>query len=460
MESSGLMFIFMFLLMQCEIADVVASASTTSSPMSPRATLFGSTIIKTYSSNLTSAGSSAIQRTAGNTSDSAATGCSKQDSSSTRIDKQQTSILLDESKRRIWCFGPHADSKVKNQRYYLPVRFLSVLRRKDMIILPGNHQPIREFVDFVVPLLGLSHDQIIWTDGNSVSIDADIDAAILNGLKERILLSGQSGSFGSNWVLVPYCVTKDFLGWSSGLCKQFSGGNHHDAKTISSGLDDGEEKVPVQERGPGLEVFGETELWNSKYGHKGILHRHIADLSVTSIIEDIDKGDAATSALTALESIATTVAKGYQCSTVEHLLEAYKLLKKETFDDRAVIKPITGCAGWGIVFIDSVEELLNYDFPMGEVLLEEMLNLDLTEDGHVISPAVHYLGQNLFGGQLVDQLMKSTTYLGWRESKADPIFQKKVLDMTEKLLRFTQPKVCVTIYERFYPHRHNIQSNF
>jgi hypothetical protein len=55
-----------------------------------------------------------------------------------------------------------------------------------------------------------------------------------------------------------------------------------------------------------------------------------------------------------------------------------------------VIKPVFGAAGEGILFLNSVEQLKMYDFPMGEVCLEEFLDLDKAEDGLVLSPAMHY----------------------------------------------------------------------
>lgn len=430
--TSNFMFTFLVILLHCEIAAVVVSSAATS--MLPNLSSFGNNIAKAYRNNHTDE-VPLYKRKSDELARASTVENDVKSDSKLNVDeiRHQPSILLDESKRRIWCFGPHADSKVKNQRYYLPVRFLSVLRKKDLIILPGNHAPTREFVDFMIPLLGLSEDQIIWTSGESISIDADIDSNIRNRIKDLIETSGTSTTANSEWVLVPYCVTKSFLGWSSELCEKFS--ITSDSESDTSGEKplssvDSQQFINSVAGGATLEIFGESESWNAKYGHKGILHRHMADLSVSSVMDDIDRG-----------STPTRVAKGYQCSTVEHLLEAYELLKKGTLDNRAVIKPISGCAGWGILFISTAEELMTYDFPMGEVLLEEMLNLDLTEDGLVISPAVHYLGPELFGGQLVDQLMKNTSYLGWRESKADPVFQQKVLDMTEKLLKFTQPRV-------------------
>lgn len=270
----------------------------------------------------------------------------------------------------------------------------------------------------------MSEKQILYTSGKSFSLDKDIETEIQNQLQELIRNSEQldDDKKGCEWVLVPYCATQFFKQWSSVLSREFSSPN----EDLKSGKikDSNKENSKIS-----LEVFGESEEWIDVYGHKGILHRHMRDLLTKAVIEDID-----------LDMKKNSVPKGYQCSNNQHLLDAYILLQQETGIDKAVIKPIFGTAGYGIIFISSVKELEDYDFPMGEVLLEEMLDLDLTDDGLIISPAVHYIGTELFGGRLVDQLMRNTTYLGWRESKANKIFQEKVLKMTEKLIQYTQPK--------------------
>ena len=315
------------------------------------------------------------------------------------------------------------------------MRFLSVLRPKDVMILPGNHEPTQEFVNFMLPLLGLSSEQIIWTTGEHFALDEDINESIQNQLRS-IILSSTSSIFGSKWVFVPYSATKSFSRWSSIISEEFPMtspfvSNEDDSKRNKCNHEENNDNKIIPTKKATLEVFGESEEWNEKYGHKGILHRHMSDLSKKAVIEEIDEN----------YKKSTTVPKGYQCSNVRHLLEAYILLQKETNSIKAVIKPIFGTAGFGIIFIDSIKELKEYAFPMGDVLLEEMLNLDFTDDGLVISPAVHYIGEKIFGGKLVDQLMRNTTYLGWRESKANIEFQNIVLDMTEKLIAFTKPKV-------------------
>ena len=297
------------------------------------------------------------------------------------------------------------------------------MRSKDIMILPGNHSPTKDFVNFIIPLLGLSEEQIIWTSGENYSLDKDITQGIRDKLGGLIRTSAcQSNKnckeYGCNWVLIPYTASHCLYEWSSSLLQEFPN------VSCTSKLD-----VSPPRRAT-LEVFGESEEWNEKYGHKGILHRHMSSLSKRAVIEEIDENFKK-----------TFVPKGYQCSNTEHLLGAYELLFQETSSRKAVIKPILGTSGFGIIFVSTTDELIAYDFPMGEVLLEEMLDLDLTEDGLVISPAVHYIGEEIFGGKLVDQLMRETVYFGWRESKANTHFQEVVLDMTEKLIQFTKPKV-------------------
>ena len=121
-----------------------------------------------------------------------------------------------------------------------------------------------------------------------------------------------------------------------------------------------------------LAVFGESLEWVNKFGSKGILHRHIQSLDTPSIIESIDP--------------TIRVARGYGCSTADDLVEAWRLLDCK----QVVIKPVFGAAGEGILFLNSMEQLKMYDFPMGEVCLEEFLDLDKASDGLVLSPAMHY----------------------------------------------------------------------
>jgi hypothetical protein len=51
---------------------------------------------------------------------------------------------------------------------------------------------------------------------------------------------------------------------------------------------------------------------------------------------------------------------------------------------------------------------------MGDVCLEEFLELDLAPDGICLSPALHYNEGSLLGDECVDQIMHGTSYVGWR----------------------------------------------
>ena len=104
-----------------------------------------------------------------------------------------------------------------------------------------------------------------------------------------------------------------------------------------------------------------------------------------------------------------------------------------------MIKPVFGAAGEGIIFASDDEILHRYDFPMGQVILEEFLNLDRTADRIVLSPAVHYLGKAQFGKGLVDQIIIGTGYQGWRRSKASKSFQATCSRAIAKILKGIKP---------------------
>ena len=91
-------------------------------------------------------------------------------------------------------------------------------------------------------------------------------------------------------------------------------------------------------------------------------------------------------AMVNIEEVDPTIrtARGYGCSTTEDLVGAYRLLGCK----QVVVKPDFGAAGEGILFLDSEEQLRMYDFPMGNVSLEEFLDLDKSADGLILSPAM------------------------------------------------------------------------
>ncbi|EKX41719.1 hypothetical protein GUITHDRAFT_74499 [Guillardia theta CCMP2712] len=297
------------------------------------------------------------------------------------------SVALSENRRQLWIQSPRPEYKLVTQRYNLPNRCIGLLRPGvDVIVLPGGHEPTREFWSFMKDVLDLGEDQVIFSSGDSYCLDDDINETILSRLRSIIQSSGNS------WTLVPYMVTSNFQRWACQLAD----------------LD--------------VSVFGEDLEWVQKFGSKGILHRHVRSLDTPSIIEEIDPN--------------IRVARGYGCSTVDDLVEAYKLLDCK----EVVIKPVFGAAGEGIIFCSELEQLKMYDFPMGDVCLEEFLDLDKAPDGLVLSPAMHYNEGVLIGKGLVDQIMVGTSYMGWRKSGATKVFQKTANRYMQNVIQATKPR--------------------
>jgi hypothetical protein len=81
------------------------------------------------------------------------------------------------------------------------------------------------------------------------------------------------------------------------------------------------------------------------------------------------------------------VPTGYSCSSVEDLLVAFRLIEQahnpesgsgggsSSSSSEAVVKPLYGKEGKGVLFVSSPEELRLYDFPLGDVVLEEALQV-------------------------------------------------------------------------------------
>jgi hypothetical protein len=301
--------------------------------------------------------------------------------------KKYRKSVLGQERRRIWIHGPRPEYKKNSQRFNLPSRIIGLLRPNlDMVILPGGHEPTREFWEFSRNVSGLAEWQAMFTSGTIYNMDDDVDDHMVEKMRSIIVESG------CGWTLVPYCVTANFTRWASKL----------------SGLD--------------VCVFGEELEWVEAYGHKGALHRHVRTPDIPSLVETIDPE--------------ILVARGFTCSSVEDLLLAYQLIGSR----RVVVKPIYGAAGEGILFMSSEDELRTYSFPMGDVCLEEHLNLDLAPDGIVLSPAMHYNEGDFVGDDLIDQIMKGTSYMGWRKSIVSTQFQAAARDCLRKFMDYTDPK--------------------
>lgn len=148
-------------------------------------------------------------------------------------------------------------------------------------------------------------------------MDDEIDNDIMSKLKTMIFSSSEGPE---GWAIVPYAITSKMHRWAKPLVQL------------------------------GVKIIGELDWWMDKYASKGILHRHIRTPDVHSELENMGVGQ-------------VPVCRGWVCDTVEDLLMAWRDLDVP----KAVIKPVFGAAGEGILFPDSEEQLASYDFGMGQV---------------------------------------------------------------------------------------------
>jgi len=295
-------------------------------------------------------------------------------------------VSLSTTRGRIWVQSVPLNSARSTTAFEIMTSVIPLVRPNlDAVILPGGHPGTQEMWNFCQRVLGLADWQVIFTAGNSACLDDDVEEAVLTKIRGIVTTSEQQ------YTLVPYCVTDSFISWSEKLA---------------------EHKVAV---------FGEELEWVKKYGHKGILHRHIQTPDKPSVIEEIDP--------------TIRVPKGFVCSTIDDLVEAHRVLDCK----RVVLKPVYGGGGEGVLLIDEVEQLRMYDFPMGDVMLEEFLELDTAADGLVLSPAMHYNGGAMLGQGLMDEIIVDTNHTGWRRSVAPKVFEKTVKRCMQGLMAGTKP---------------------
>lgn len=77
------------------------------------------------------------------------------------LENLQECVPLDSGVRRIWCGSPRPEYRRITQRYNLPTRCLSLVRKKlDIIILPGDNPSVVEFWKFIRDVNELDDDQV------------------------------------------------------------------------------------------------------------------------------------------------------------------------------------------------------------------------------------------------------------------------------------------------------------
>ena len=100
------------------------------------------------------------------------------------------------------------------------------------------------------------------------------------------------------------------------------------------------------------------------------------------------------------------VPRGYVCNQVNDLLVAFRLLTDGQEDASVWLKPTR--SSQGVILVTSANELKYYDFPLGDVIMQENLwnnNEDTKSDNQAlsdlqISPCVQYSGSAILEGDL------------------------------------------------------------
>jgi hypothetical protein len=321
---------------------------------------------------------------------------------------------------RIWFHGPRPEYKLMTHvhdeayvKYCLPHRALALMRPAiDLIFLPRGHAESQSAAEWYVNTLKLKPSQIIWTSGQHFLMEDDLEewhfATIRQHLDELMELQGQEIKF-TRILFIPYSATPST--WA--LVDSLRNFLHRYPEFQCLEVD----------------VMGDSSEWTEQCGHKDILHRHVRRLDELAVVERYPS---------LVEVLRTP--RGYRCSDVDDLLKAYDLLDSQG----VVVKPVLGASGEGVLFFSNREDLVRYDFSMGEVLLEERLVIDTVKDEYSqrfeeVSPAVHYAGDRVVGG-LLDQLMDGPSYCGWRPSTVSEDFRREALTMVHGLLNAFRPK--------------------
>jgi len=296
--------------------------------------------------------------------------------------------------RKIWCPGPKPEFELDedvHDQWYIPARALLFLGPDDVFILPGGNAQTKEFVEFLIQKIGIKRHQIIWTSGRDYLLDDGIRKEIMPELKELV-------GNGDRWQIVPYSVTEPFLAWASELQKL------------------------------GAEIIGDDPKWTATWSNKAILHRNaftgnrVKDLP---FIKEIDPS--------------FPIPRGLAANTHHELMVAYGRLRQEGIE-RIILKPVVATTGEGIVKDVDKQFLKDYKFPMGPVILEEQLVLDIDpETGKEKNVSVQFWDGHVIS--LGEQIMSGVAHAGNQvPSTISDELKKKAIRITERFIQIAKPK--------------------
>jgi hypothetical protein len=244
--------------------------------------------------------------------------------------------------------------KAKKKLYYFPARAICLLQpHRGTVLLPLGDKDLVEFWRFMAQELALDQAQVQWfqpSEKDPLCLESG-----LNSDTEALSIVPQ---LSKRWI--PYAERPQF----SALAQQLA-----------------------------IDVVADTREWKLSVGHKGILHPRPGDADSISLLDKLLPGVAKP--------------RGFLCSCVAELVSAAEQLCMDGVTD-VLIKPVMGSDGEGIEFHSITANFSHYDFPMGDVVLEEKLELDLNPDGTILSVVTHFFGDQLFG-ECCDQLLKDAT---------------------------------------------------
>lgn len=130
---------------------------------------------------------------------------------------------------------------------------------------------------------------------------------------------------------------------------------------------------------------------------------------------------------------------GYRCATTAELLAAYDRLTQVEGVARVVLKPSDGASsGDGIVFDVKREELESYVFDSGScasgdvVSLEAMMDLAVDALDGVVSPVMHYVGQQECG-EAAEQIIHKGCVFGGNRSPAVARYDSAMLRRCDEI---------------------------
>jgi len=296
-------------------------------------------------------------------------------------------MLLERDMRYLICHGPKPEFELDgdvNDKFYLPTRPVSSMRTHDVVILP-RHAAIEEFTDFLMMLGVIMPKQILWTSGKNYLLDDDIDQELEHEIA-KLVASGK-------WVIAPYSVTKPFKHWSTKL---------------------------------NLSIIGDHEdQWVRHYTTKKFLHPAVSDkMPKQPLVSQIP---------------GVRIARGYSCTDLEDLRTAFYQLQADEIGE-CIVKPVDGSTGEGIFTVSSVRDFQDYTFPMGDVVIEEKLRIDLDKCGRQIAPSIQFMGRKI-SHQVTDQVIDGVAFAGnISPSATSRQFQDEVHFMTREIVAAIKPK--------------------